>query len=205
MTEFFGSIWWLVVTLGLLITFHEFGHFWVARRLGVVLRDIARLAMDQNAAMNAHMNETLNIGGALLVKLFGRAREEVERFRQRAAGVRDIGIHRAVVGSGFFVIIGLVSAVGTALVYGLGVEHVADGTNVDDRGDWRPGTRALAELGVDLDWTLRRANLLVADDTLVAWFSARIPDDITDVRRFDRWWRDQWCGLALRAGHVYRS
>jgi regulator of sigma E protease len=39
MSEFFGSIWWLLVTLGLLITFHEFGHFWVARRLGVrVLR-----------------------------------------------------------------------------------------------------------------------------------------------------------------------
>jgi regulator of sigma E protease len=35
MSELFGSIWWLAVTLGLLITFHEFGHFWVARRLGV--------------------------------------------------------------------------------------------------------------------------------------------------------------------------
>jgi ATP-binding cassette subfamily B protein len=91
-----------------------------ARRLGIVLRDIARQAMDQNAVMNAHMNETLNIGGALLVKLFGRANEEEERFRQRAEGVRDIGIRRAVVGSTFFVIVGLVSAVGTALVYGLG-------------------------------------------------------------------------------------
>lgn len=39
MIEFLGSIWWLLVTLGLLVTFHEFGHFWVARRLGVrVLR-----------------------------------------------------------------------------------------------------------------------------------------------------------------------
>ena len=31
MSEFFGSVWWLVVTLGLLITFHEYGHFVVAR------------------------------------------------------------------------------------------------------------------------------------------------------------------------------
>jgi ATP-binding cassette, subfamily B, bacterial len=91
-----------------------------ARRLGIVLRDIAREAMDHNAKMNAHMNETLNIGGALLVKLFGRTREEENRFRERAADVRDIGIRRAVVGSSFFVIFGLVSAVGTALVYGLG-------------------------------------------------------------------------------------
>jgi ATP-binding cassette subfamily B protein len=91
-----------------------------AQRLGNVLRDIARQAMDINAQMNAHMNETLNIGGALLVKLFGRTREEEKRFRERAANVRDIGIRRAVVGSSFFVIFGLVTAVGTALVYGLG-------------------------------------------------------------------------------------
>ena len=39
MSEFFGSIWWFIVALGLLVTFHEFGHFWVARRAGVrVLR-----------------------------------------------------------------------------------------------------------------------------------------------------------------------
>lgn len=91
-----------------------------AQRLGKVLRDIAREAMETNAQMNAHMNETLNIGGALLVKLFGRSLEEEKRFRERAANVRDIGIKRAVVGSTFFVIFGLVSAVGTALVYGLG-------------------------------------------------------------------------------------
>ncbi len=39
MTEFLGSVWWLIVSLGVLVTFHEFGHFWVARRCGVrVLR-----------------------------------------------------------------------------------------------------------------------------------------------------------------------
>ena len=39
MGTFFGSLWWLLVALGVLVTFHEFGHFWVARRCGVkVLR-----------------------------------------------------------------------------------------------------------------------------------------------------------------------
>jgi len=101
--------------------------FIAARILGTRLRDIAREAMDMNAAMNAHMNETLNIGGALLVKLFGRTREEEKRFSQRAANVRDIGIRRATIGSVFFVIIGLVSAVGMALVYGLGGYYVIQG------------------------------------------------------------------------------
>ncbi|MBS0576963.1 MAG: RIP metalloprotease RseP [Proteobacteria bacterium] len=39
MSGVFGSIGWLIVSIGILITFHEFGHFWVARRFGVhVLR-----------------------------------------------------------------------------------------------------------------------------------------------------------------------
>jgi ATP-binding cassette, subfamily B, bacterial len=92
----------------------------IARRLGERLRDIARKQMELNAQMNAHMNETLNIGGALLVKLFGRTVDEEDRFRQRAASVRDMGVRRAVLGTSFFAIIGLVSAVGTALVYGFG-------------------------------------------------------------------------------------
>jgi regulator of sigma E protease len=39
MNSFFGGAFWFVVTLGVLVTFHEFGHFWVARRFGIrVLR-----------------------------------------------------------------------------------------------------------------------------------------------------------------------
>ncbi|WP_334178164.1 RIP metalloprotease RseP [Pseudoxanthomonas sp.] len=39
MSDVLGSIWWMIVALGVLVTFHEFGHYWVARRCGVkVLR-----------------------------------------------------------------------------------------------------------------------------------------------------------------------
>ena len=98
-----------------------------ARRLGRKLRHIARQAMDYNAQMNAIMSETLNIGGVLLVKLFGRNQTEVDRFDRRAANVRDIGVERAVVGSQFFVILGLVGAIGTALVYWVGGHMVLSG------------------------------------------------------------------------------
>jgi len=91
-----------------------------ARLLAGKLRDIARRQMQANASMNAMMNETLNIGGALLVKLFGRKNEEVDRFRNRATEVQNLGIHRAMWGSTFFAIIGLLGAIGTALVYGIG-------------------------------------------------------------------------------------
>ncbi len=92
----------------------------VARKLGKVFRDIARRQMETNARMNANMNETLNIGGALLVKLFGRREAEVDRFSRRAGEVQDLGIRRATMGIIFMVIVNLLTAVGTALVYGVG-------------------------------------------------------------------------------------
>lgn len=99
-----------------------------AGRLGTKLRDIAREQMDHNARMNAMMGETLNISGALLVKLFGRRDTEVQRFSERAGKVRDTGIKQAVAGSQFFMLISLVGVIGTALVYWVGGHLVIDGT-----------------------------------------------------------------------------
>ncbi len=91
-----------------------------ARKLGKIFRDIARRQMEMNARMNATMNETLNIGGALLVKLFGRRDSEIERFSSRAEEVKNLGIQRSTMGGIFIVIVHLLTAVGTALVYGVG-------------------------------------------------------------------------------------
>ncbi|MBN1154578.1 ABC transporter ATP-binding protein [candidate division KSB1 bacterium] len=99
-----------------------------ARMLGGRLRDIARKQMEANAQMNAMMNETLNISGILLIKLFGHGKQEIHRFQSRASQVRDLGVQRTVVGSVFMAIIGLISAIGTALVYGLGGYFVILGT-----------------------------------------------------------------------------
>ena len=96
-------------------------------RMGAELRDIPRTQMEANAQMNAMMGETLNVGGALLVKLFGRGGAEVRRFEGRATEVRDLGVNRAVRSTIFFVLVGLVAAVGMALVYGLGGYLVIQG------------------------------------------------------------------------------
>jgi ATP-binding cassette subfamily B protein len=98
-----------------------------ARQIGKTLRNLARQQMDNNAAMNAMMNETLNVSGALLVKLFGRTNEEVGRFSDRALRVRDYGIKRAVTGSQLFVSLGLISAIGMGFVYWIGGHLVLDG------------------------------------------------------------------------------
>lgn len=101
---------------------------WPARRVGRVLRRLSRRSMELNAEMNADMNETLNISGAMLVKLFGREKREYDRFSRDAALVRDIGIRSAVTSQWFFMLLGVVSAVGTAVVFWGGGRLVLLGT-----------------------------------------------------------------------------
>jgi ATP-binding cassette subfamily B protein len=91
-----------------------------ARRIGRRLRALHRQSLEYNAEMNAAMNETLNVSGAMLVKLFGREQQELTRFSQDAAMVRDIGVRSAVVSRTFFMMLGVVGAVGTAVVYWVG-------------------------------------------------------------------------------------
>jgi ATP-binding cassette subfamily B protein len=98
-----------------------------AKRVGRVLQAISREQMNLNAAMNSQMTERFNVSGALLVKLFGRTRDETAQFAQRAARVRDIGVRSAMYGRVFFVALGVVGAVGTAAVYGLGARWTISG------------------------------------------------------------------------------
>ena len=116
---------WRLTLLGVAI-FPLF--IWLAFKLGRRLREIARTQMKHNAQMNAMMNETLNISGTLLVKLFGRTDDEITRFDDRAEKVRDAGIERATMGAQFFVAVSMLSAIGTALVYWVGGHLVLEGT-----------------------------------------------------------------------------
>lgn len=99
-----------------------------ARHYAGVLRDLRRESMVHNAEMNATMNETLNVSGALLVKLFGREQMEYDKFSEEAREVHDIGIKTAVTGRTFFMMLGVVTAVGTGLVYLVGGHMVLAGT-----------------------------------------------------------------------------
>ena len=98
-----------------------------ARRVGKILRQLRRRSLENNAEMNATMNETLNVSGALLVKLFGREESEGQRFEGHAGEVRDIGIRSAVVGHWFFMLLSVVSAVGSAIVFWVGGHLVLRG------------------------------------------------------------------------------
>ena len=99
-----------------------------ARRVARVLRRITQQQMEHEARMSGILQESFNVSGAQLTRLFGRWDEEQTRFSDSAANVRDYGIRRAMVGRGFFAALGLVSAVGMAAVFWLGGFRVIEGT-----------------------------------------------------------------------------
>ena len=99
-----------------------------ARRVAKVLRRVTQQQMDHQARMSAILQESFNVSGAMLVRLFGRWEEERDRFADEAAEVRDLGVRRSMVGRGFFAALGLVSAVGTATVFWVGGGMVINGT-----------------------------------------------------------------------------
>ncbi len=98
-----------------------------ARRVAKVLRRITQQQMEQEARMSGILQESFNVSGAQLIRLFGRWDEEQAKFSETATNVRDLGIRRAMVGRGFFAALGLVSAVGTAAVFWIGGLMVIEG------------------------------------------------------------------------------
>jgi ATP-binding cassette, subfamily B, bacterial len=98
-----------------------------ARRIGRRLQAVTREGMQLNASMNNTIAERFNVAGALVVKLFGRHDQEREGFSGRASRVRDIGVTSAMYARVLFVALGLVAAVGTAVVYYVGGNLVISG------------------------------------------------------------------------------
>ncbi|WP_406020193.1 ABC transporter ATP-binding protein/permease [Nocardioides sp. NBC_00850] len=96
---------------------------WVGRRLAGLTRE----QMDGNAALATTMTERFNVGGALLLKLFGRREEEDAAFAERADVVRRLGIRIALLTRLFGATMQVVPALATALVYGVGGWMVIQG------------------------------------------------------------------------------
>ncbi len=95
---------------------------WVSGRLAGLTRE----QMDGNADMGNAMTERFNVGGAMLLKLFGRRDVEDRLFAGKAANVRDLGVRISLITRVFVAAMLLVPALATALVYGVGGHLVID-------------------------------------------------------------------------------
>ncbi|MDX6359039.1 MAG: hypothetical protein QOH37_2093 [Nocardioidaceae bacterium] len=89
---------------------------WVSARMAALTRD----RMNGNADMGNAMTERFNVGGAMLLKLFGQRETEDTMFAGKAATVRDLGVRISVLSRIFFAVMTLVPSLATALVYGVG-------------------------------------------------------------------------------------
>jgi ATP-binding cassette, subfamily B, bacterial len=98
-----------------------------ARLVGRRLQQLTRESMQLDAAMGSTMTERFNVAGAMLAKLFGRPREEIGLFAERAAKVRDVGVVRAIYGSTLFIALTLLASLSTAVIYGGGGALVVHG------------------------------------------------------------------------------
>jgi ATP-binding cassette subfamily B protein len=89
---------------------------WVSGRLAGMSRD----QMDGNADLGNAMTERFSVGGAMLLKLFGRRSDEDVLFAAKADRVRDLGVRISLLTRLFFAAMTLVPSLATALVYGVG-------------------------------------------------------------------------------------
>jgi len=102
--------------------------FLISRWVGGRLAGLTRRQMDGNADLGNMMTERFNVGGAMLLKLFGRRGEEDDQFGVKAANVRDLGVRISLVTRIFTASMMAVPALATALVYGVGGHLAIDET-----------------------------------------------------------------------------
>jgi ATP-binding cassette subfamily B protein len=108
---------WQITSLALvMLPLFLFPARWAGRKLSALTRE----QMQLNAEMSTTMTERFNVGGALLVKLFGRPVEEDAQFATKADKVRDLGVRIAMNSRIFFSALTLLAALAAALVYGVG-------------------------------------------------------------------------------------
>ena len=106
-----------------------FPFLWLASRwVGKNLSGLTRRQMEGNADLGNTMTERFNVGGALLLKLFGRRAEEDALFARKAAVVRDLGVRIALITRTFGASLMLLPALATTLVYGVGGHLAIQGT-----------------------------------------------------------------------------
>ncbi|MER7000255.1 ABC transporter ATP-binding protein [Streptomyces sp. NPDC000410] len=101
--------------------------FLPGRVIGRKLQRITREGMHLDAEMSTMSSERFNVAGAMLVKLYGRPDDEADDFAKKAGRRRDITITEGILARMFLIVITLLTAMTTALVYGLGGALTIDG------------------------------------------------------------------------------
>jgi len=90
------------------------------RRVGQIRQKLSKQTQERLAELTAYIQETLSVSGFLLTRLFGAQGYEADRFRTKAAAVRDLQIQQSNLGRWFFMLLATFATVGPALIYWVG-------------------------------------------------------------------------------------
>ncbi len=81
---------------------------------------LASKAQECNDEVNGILNETLSVSGQLLVKLFGREKDEYARYEDSNGRMMKLNIRERMAGRWFFVVLSTFSSIGPMLLYLVG-------------------------------------------------------------------------------------
>ncbi|WP_344609684.1 ABC transporter ATP-binding protein [Streptomyces glaucus] len=123
LAEMFYLSW--LVTLIALVLLPVFFLPWLY--IGRRLQAYSRKQMELHADLSGTIHERFNVQGAMLAKLFGRPAEELRKYQDEAGKVREVGVRLTVFSRLAFILMALLTALTTALVYGVGGGLVLDG------------------------------------------------------------------------------
>ena len=108
---------WVLATLGVLII----PLFVIpTRRAGKTRWDLTRESQACNDEINGILNETLSVSGQMLVKLFGKEKQEYDRYQAANRRMIRLNIREGMAGRWFFMILSTFSSIGPMLLYFVG-------------------------------------------------------------------------------------
>jgi ATP-binding cassette subfamily B protein len=98
-----------------------------ARRVGRWRRQLAEHTQEQHALMLSVLQDVLNVGGYVLMRMFNRADEEAARFAAHNAELLRLRLKLAMAGRWMTIFVTLFGAIGPAVVYWYGGVLVIEG------------------------------------------------------------------------------
>ncbi|MBT5772973.1 MAG: ABC transporter ATP-binding protein [Dehalococcoidia bacterium] len=126
-TDFLTNLLTLVIAFGIMLTIEwrlalatlVILPLWVypTIRVGQAMRRLMREWHDEMGDMTAQLEETLSVSGSMLVKSFGRADHEREKFEQSNDNLRSLSIRRMMAGRWFNMGTGLFGALIPGVAY----------------------------------------------------------------------------------------
>ena len=95
--------------------------------VGNIQRRLMRRWHDEMGEMSSHLEETLSVSGATLVRVFGRAGHERAQFQRRNENLRSLWIRRAIAGQAFGRLTWIYGTLIPGLIFWFGGREVIDG------------------------------------------------------------------------------